>query len=229
MLCVSGIASADEAAIRRNLVARMPDLPTIDEVTRTPVSGLWEVRMGSEVLYSDEQGRFVIQGQIINTRNGVNLTERRLDRLTAFDFSTLPLEDAVVWKQGTGARKLVVFADPNCPYCKRFEQELNNVRDITVYTFLFPILGGDSPQKSKAIWCAKDKGKVWRSWMLNGTPPPAVAGECDTSALERNVALGQKHGIKGTPSLVFTDNERVPGILSAVEVEKKFSALNNRS
>ncbi len=224
MLCLS-TASADEAAIRKNLAIRLPNLPTIDEITKTPVSGLWEIRMGAEVIYSDEQGSFVIEGQIIDTQKRVNLTEERITKLTAIDFAKLPLKDAVVWKQGTGARKLVIFADPNCGYCKRFEQELNNVKNITVYTFLLPILGGDSPEKSKQIWCAKDKGKVWRNWMVDGTPPPTVAGQCDSAALTRNVALGKKHAVNGTPTLVFANSERMAGIMSAADLEKKFSAL----
>lgn len=223
-LCVSGVF-ADEAAIRKNLATRLPSLPTIDEVTKTPVNGLWEIRMGAEVIYSDEQGSFVIEGQIIDTQKRINLTEQRIAKLTAIDFAKLPLKDAVVWKQGTGARKLVIFADPNCGYCKHFEKELNNVKNITVYTFLIPILGGDSPAKSKAIWCAKDNGKVWRNWMIDGTSPPSVAGKCDSSALDRNLALGQKHGVNGTPSLVFEDSERIAGVLTAAELEKKFLTL----
>lgn len=228
-LCLSVSVFADEAVIRKNLATRLPNLPKIDEVTKTPVDGLWEIRLGSEVIYSDDQGSFVIEGQIIDTQKHVNLTEARIAKLTAIDFNKLPLKDAVVWKQGTGARKIVVFADPNCTYCKRFEKDLNSVKNVTVYTFLFPILGGDSPDKSKAIWCAKDKGKAWRSWMLDGTPPPAVAGKCDTTALERNAALGRKHAVNGTPALVFEDNERVPGIISAEEVEKKLATIKRKS
>lgn len=228
-LGVFGSGFADEATIKKNLAARLPNLPQIDEITKAPVAGLWEVRMGSEVIYSDEQGSFLIEGQIIDTQKHLNITEARVAKLTAIDFAKLPLKDAVVWKQGTGARKIVVFADPNCTYCKRFEKDLNNVKDITVYTFLFPILGGDSPEKSKAIWCAKDSGKVWRNWMIDGTAPPAVIGKCDTTALERNVVLGHKHGVTGTPSLVFSDSERVPGILSAAEVEKKFSEMKGKT
>ena len=112
----------------------------------------------------------------------------------------------MVWKQGTGERKLVVFADPNCGYCKKFERDLQSVKDVTVYTFLYPILGGDSPEKSKQIWCAKDNTKVWRDWMLKGTPI-APSAQCDTSALSRNYAFGQKHrhqrhagpGVRGRP------------------------------
>jgi thiol:disulfide interchange protein DsbC len=224
-LFVVGNGLADEATIRKNLAARLPNLPRIDEITRAPVSGLWEVRMGSEVIYSDDQGGFVIEGHIIDTNRHLNLTQARVDGLTAFEFSKLPLKDAVVWKQGTGARKIVVFADPNCGFCKRFERDLNQVRNVTVYTFLFPILGDDSPEKSRNIWCAKDSGKVWRNWMLDGTPPPAASGKCDSTALDRNVALGRKHGVSGTPALVFENSERVPGILSAEEVEKKFAAV----
>ncbi len=224
--CLVTSAFADEVAIRKNLAIRLPSLAPIDEVTKTPVNGLWEVRMGTEIIYSDEQGSFVVEGNIIDLQKQLNITQDRVAKLTAFDFAKLPLKDAVMWKQGTGARKLVVFADPNCGYCKRFEKELNGVKNITVYTFLIPILGGDSPEKSKAIWCAKDNGKVWRSWMLDGAAPPAVAGACDAGALERNLALGLKHGVNGTPMLVFADNKRMPGIMSADELDKKLSSLN---
>lgn len=218
--------SADEAVIRRNIAERLPNFPKIDEVTKTPINGLWEIRMGSEVMYSDEQGAFLIEGQIIDTKSRINLTTVRVDKLTAFDFAKLPLKDAVVWKQGSGARKIVVFADPNCTYCKRFERDLNNVKNITVYTFLLPILGEDSQDKSRAIWCAKDSGKVWRNWMIDGARPPAVAGRCDTSALDRNLALGRKHGVNGTPSIVLENSERIPGVIGVEELEKKFAALN---
>ena len=224
--CLVTSAFADEAAIRKNLAIRLPSLAPIDEVTKTPVNGLWEVRMGTEIIYSDEQGSFVVEGNIIDLQKQLNITQDRVAKLTAFDFAKLPLKDAVMWKQGTGARKLVVFADPNCGYCKRFEKELNGVKNITVYTFLIPILGGDSPEKSKAIWCAKDNGKVWRSWMLNGTVPPEVTGACDASALDRNLALELKHGVNGTPMLVFTDSKRMAGIMSADELDKKLSSLN---
>jgi thiol:disulfide interchange protein DsbC len=214
-----------DATIRATLEERLPNLPHIDEITKSPIAGLYELRLGSQLIYSDAQGRFVVEGDIIDTARHANLTQQRLDRLTAFDFARLPLKDAVVWKQGTGARKLVVFADPNCAYCKKLERDLNNVRDITVFTFMIPILGGDSPEKARDIWCARNNGTVWRNWMINGTAPPAATTSCDTSALSRNVALGQKHGVTGTPSLVFENSERVPGILSAEDLEKKFASL----
>ena len=169
-LSLAPAAFADDAAIRKNIGERLPQFPKIDEITKTPIPGVYELRVGTDLYYTDEQGNYIIEGQLIDTKTRVNLTEERIAKLTAIDFKTLPLKDAMVWKQGTGERKLVVFADPNCGYCKKFERDLQAVKDVTVYTFLYPILGGDSPEKSKQIWCAKDNTKAWRDWMLKGTP-----------------------------------------------------------
>ncbi|MDZ5456497.1 DsbC family protein [Azohydromonas lata] len=223
-------AVAQEAQIRKNLAERLPNLPKIDEVSRTTVPGLWEVRIGTDVMYTDDKGDHLIQGQIVDTRTKTNLTEARLNKLTAIEFASLPLKDAVVIKQGNGSRKLAVFVDPNCGYCKRFEKDLATIKDVTVYTFLYPILGPDSDVKSKAIWCAKDQGKTWRDWMLGGvTPPRSMGGDCDTAALERNVAFGKKHRVQGTPALIFEDGTRVPGAVSAAEVEKQLAESARKS
>jgi thiol:disulfide interchange protein DsbC len=225
LLCAAwGAASfADEAAIRRNLPARLPDLPPIEEVRPSPVPGLWEVRLGTEVIYSDANGAFVLEGDLIDTRRRVNLTDLREEELKRIDVAKLPLADAVMWKRGTGARRLVVFADPQCGYCRRLERELNGVPDITVYTFVIPILGEESVHKSRAIWCAADRGVAWRRWMLDGVAPPDNA-TCDTRALTRNLELQKRHGVSGTPSLVFGDGERVAGMLAAAELDKKLGA-----
>jgi thiol:disulfide interchange protein DsbC len=219
-----GTAFADEAAIRKNLAERLADLSKIDEVSKTPIAGLYEVRIGHDVFYSDESGNYLIQGNILDTRTRTDITQARINKLTAIDFASLPLKDAVVYTQGSGARKLVVFSDPNCPYCKRFEKDLLKVKDITVYTFLYPILGGDSPDKARDIWCAKDQAKVWRDWMIEGKTPPRSMGQCDLGALERNTALGRKHKVTGTPAMVFEDGTRVPGALPPEQVEKQLLA-----
>jgi thiol:disulfide interchange protein DsbC len=227
-LGLAQVAFADEALIRKNLAERLPNFPAIDEVSKTPIPGLYEVRIGTELLYTDERGDHVIQGSIIETKTRSDLTQARIDKITAIDFAALPLKDAIVWKQGTGARKLVVFADPNCGYCKKFETEMQQVKDVTVYTFLYPILGGDSPEKSKNIWCAKDNGAAWRDWMIKGAAAPRSMGNCDTAALQRNVALGKKYRVNGTPALVFEDGKRVPGALPPAEVEKQLVASRSK-
>jgi thiol:disulfide interchange protein DsbC len=210
--------------LRKNLAERIPNLPKIDEVTRTPIPGLYEVRMGSEIYYVDEKGDHLIQGSLIDTRTRVNLTDARIDKLTAVAFSELPLKDAVVYKQGTGQRKMAVFVDPNCGYCKRFERDLLAVKDVTIYTFIYPILGADSDAKSRDIWCSKDAAKAWRAWMIDGAAPVKVMGKCDTAALERNVEFGRKYRVQGTPAVFFEDGTRKPGALPLAEVEKLLAA-----
>jgi thiol:disulfide interchange protein DsbC len=213
-------ALAQEAAIRKNIGERLPDFPKIDEVSKTSVPGLWEVRVGFDVFYTDEQGNHLIQGTVFDTKSKTNLTEKRIAKLTAIDFDQLPLKDAMVIKQGSGARKLAVFADPNCGYCKRFERDLLSVKDVTIYTFLMPVLGPDSNDKARSIWCSKEAQKTWRSWMIEGTTPVKVMGACDTTAIERNTAFGRKYRINGTPAILFEDGQRVPGAMPAAEVEK---------
>jgi thiol:disulfide interchange protein DsbC len=214
----AGMAHAQEAAIRKNLSERVPQMGKIDEVTKTPMPGLFEVRVGTDVYYSDAEGSFLLHGQLIDTRQQRNLTEERMEKLLAIDFSALPLKDAFTIVRGTGKRKLAVFEDPNCGYCKRFERDLQKVDNITVYMFLYPILGADSADKSRNIWCARDKGKAWQDLMVRDQAVPPAS--CDTGAVARNVEFGRKHKITGTPTLVFADGTRVPGAIAATQVEK---------
>ena len=225
----TGSAWADEAAIRKNLAERLPNLPKIDEVSKTPIPGVYEVRLGAEVIYSDENGNHIIQGAVIDTRTKTDLTQARIDKLTAIDFASLPLKNAVVIKQGTGARKLVVFADPNCGYCKRLERDLLALKDVTIYNFIYPILGSDSVVKSKDVWCAKDPGKAWRDWMVDGKLPSKAAANCDTAALDANTELGRKYRIQGTPAVVFEDGTRAPGAIPAAQIEARMAAAAKKS
>jgi len=212
---------AGEAEIRKNLPHRMPNFSSIDEVSKTSMPGLYEVRIGTDIFYTDAQGDHLIQGTLFDTRSRTNLTEQRMRKLTAIPFAELPLKDALVVKQGTGGRKLVVFGDPNCGYCKRLERDLVNLKDVTIYTLLYPVLGPDSDVKSKAIWCAKEAQTTWRAWMIDGAPPPREMGACDSSAIQRNLAFGRKHRVKGTPALVFEDGTRVSGAVPTAEIEKQ--------
>ena len=196
----------------------------MDEIVKSPIPGLYEVRIGTDIVYTDERGDFIVQGSIIDIKTRAHLTDERIDKLTAVAFSALPMKDALVIKQGSGARKMAVFVDPNCGYCKRFERDLSTVKDVTIYTFLYPILGPDSNVKSRDIWCAKEPAKVWRAWMLDGASPAKSMGQCDTAALDRNVEFGRKHRVQGTPALFFEDGTRKPGALPAAEVEKLLTA-----
>ncbi len=214
-------AWADEAEIRKNLAQRLPEFPKIDEVTKTPVPGLWEVRIGNEVLYTDADGSHIFEGELIDTKNKANLTRQRIAKLTAIKFDDLPIKDSLVIKQGNGSRRLAVFADPNCGYCKRLERDLVALKDVTIYNFVYPVLGPDSDQKSRAIWCSKDAMKTWRDWMLDGVAPPRAMGQCNDAAITRTVEYGKKHRINGTPAIIFENGDRVPGALPAAELAKR--------
>ena len=214
-------ATAQEPAIRKTLAERIPQLEKIDEVRATPMGGLYEVRVGTDLFYTDAKGNFLIQGELIDTKARRNLTEDRINKLTAVDFNALPLQDGFATVRGNGKRKLVVFADPNCGYCKRFERDLQNVDNVTIYTFLYPILSPDSAEKSRNIWCAKDRNNAWNDWMLREKTPAAAS--CDTAALQRNLAFGKKHKITGTPTLLFANGARVPGAIGAADIEKRLA------
>ncbi|MFW5330874.1 DsbC family protein [Hydrogenophaga sp. ZJX-1] len=212
-------AFAQEATIRKNLAERLPKLPAIDEITKTPMPGLYEVRINhSDIFYTDEKGDFLIQGSLIDTKAQQDLTEQRVEKLTAIAFKDLPLKDAFTIVRGNGKRKMAVFEDPNCGYCKRFERDLVKIDNVTVHVFLYPILSADSGEKSRNIWCAKDKGKAFLDWMVKDMTPPDA--KCDAAAVARNFEFGKKARITGTPTIIFADGSRVPGAIGADRVEK---------
>ncbi len=205
-----------EAIIKNTLESRLGGIK-IEAVAKTPYLGLYEVRLDGEILYTDEKMNYIFSGNIIDAKTMQNVTEKRLRDLTAIKWENLPLDAAVKTVRGNGKRTLAIFSDPNCPYCKRFEKDLAKVDDVTIYTFLYPILSQDSHEKSKAVWCSADKSKAWSELMLNGTVP--AAGRCDTP-IDKNLELGRKYRVTGTPTLVFANGERVPGAVSAEQVEK---------
>jgi thiol:disulfide interchange protein DsbC len=222
-------AAANEAAIRKALSERYPKLK-IEEIRRTPVAGLWEVRYdGTEILYSDAAGDHIfVSGALIDTRTRVDLTEQRVEKLLAVDWDEMPLKDAIVFRQGNGSRKLAVFEDPNCGYCKRLERDLAGLKDVTVHIFLMPILGPDSVAKSRDIWCAREPAAAWRGWMMEGRLPPKAPAGCNTQAIDRNLAFSRSHRINGTPALFFEDGTRRPGAISAEQIETLLAAATRK-
>ncbi|MBK6999640.1 MAG: DsbC family protein [Rhodoferax sp.] len=219
-------AMAQEAVIRKNLPERLPQLKTIDEITKTGIPGLFEIRVnGSDIFYTDSQANYLIMGNLIDTQAKRNLTEERLEKLSAVKFDDLPFKDAFTIVRGTGKRKLAVFEDPNCGYCKRFERDLQKLDNVTVYMFLYPILGPDSAERSKAIWCAKEPAKAWQDWMLRDKQPSSAAAGCDSTALARNVDLGRNYRINGTPTIILSNGQRIPGAVDDKQLEKALAEV----
>jgi thiol:disulfide interchange protein DsbC len=221
-ILVSNQVLAQEALIRKNIAERLPQIKVVDEVSKTSIPGVYELRInGSEIFYTDAQVNYLIEGNIIDVRAKRNLTEERINKLIAVKFEDLPFKDAFTIVRGNGKRKLAVFEDPNCGYCKRFERDLQKIDNVTVYMFLYPILGPDSVEKAKAIWCAKDPAKAWQDFMVRDQP--VAAASCDTNTLTRNGEFGRKYKITGTPTLFFVDDTRVPGAVDAAQIEKQLS------
>jgi thiol:disulfide interchange protein DsbC len=215
---------AQDANLKKNLAERLPSLPKIEEISKTPMPGVFEVRVqGNELFYTDAKGDFLIQGALIDTKQKRNLTEERTDKLSAVPFDSIPIKYAFTQVKGNGKRKLVVFVDPNCGYCKRFEKDLQKIDNVTIYHMLYPVLGDDSKVKSKNIACAKDRAKTWNDWMLQGITPPAAA--CDNHNIEAIVEFGKKSRINGTPTLFVADGTRVPGAIDAAQIETLLNAV----
>ena len=210
-----------EAIIKRTMEGRLGGVK-VDAVTRTPYMGLYEVRVDSELLYTDEKMNYIITGSIIDGKTMQNITEKRQRDLSAIKWENLPLDSAIKTVRGNGKRTLAIFADPNCGYCKRFEKDLAKVNDVTIYTFLYPILSEDSQEKSKAIWCAADKSKAWSDAMRNGAIP--AMSKCETP-IAKNLELGRKYRVSGTPTLIFHDGQRVPGQIPLAQLEKMLAEV----
>jgi thiol:disulfide interchange protein DsbC len=229
LLLAAAPATANEAAIRKALGERYPQLK-IDEVRRSPVAGIWEVRYdGVDILYSDATGDHIfVSGALVETRTRTDLTEQRIEKLLAVAWDRLPLKDGITIRQGTGARKLAVFVDPNCGYCRRFERDLATVKDVTVHVFLIPILGPDSVAKSRDIWCARDPAVAWRRYMLEGVQPSKAAASCNVDAIDRNLAFSRTHRINGTPAVFFEDGSRRPGAIPAEQIEASLVAASKK-
>lgn len=217
---LAGLAGAQniEATIKKNVEATLPDGAKVDAVRKLGVLGLYEVQIGGDLMYTDEKATHIIIGQIIEPKTQKNLTQERLDKLAQIKFSDLPTDIAIKQVKGNGKRVIATFEDPNCGYCKKLAKELQTVNDITIYTFLHPILSPDSLDKSKAIWCAPDRAKAWNEYMLGGKAPDA--GKCDTSGLDKSMALARKLNIRGTPAIFLVDGTRIPGYLPAAKLEE---------
>ena len=222
---LSGAACADEASIRAEIAKKFPKA-NVESVTKTSHLGLYEVVVDGQMFYADEAFNYLIDGSIIDTNSMTNLTaarqreleESKLKKL-AFPFEQLPLDLAIKKVKGDGSRKIAVFSDPDCPFCKRLERDMEKVTDVTIYLFLYPIeqLHPKAPAVSRAIWCSGDRVKAWDEYMLKGVSPK-TAGTC-TNPVDKLVEFGKSKRISGTPTLFFADGKRVPGAIPVDQIE----------
>lgn len=223
MVVLSGSAAADEAGVKKAMETFIGS-PAVESVTKLSYGGLYEVVLKSgELVYTDEKVSYLMDGRVIDTATRRDVTAARMAQLSSIDFAELPLGQAIKQVKGDGSRVMVTFEDPNCTYCKRLGKEIARMDNLTLYTFLYPILSPDSTEKSRNIWCAKDKAKAWNDWILEAKTPPAA--KCDSAVVDQNVELGRKLRINGTPTIFLADGRRLGGYLPANELEQVLASV----
>lgn len=216
--------TAQEAAVKKLIEPRVGEGVKVDSVIKTPYAGLFEVRVGSDIFYTDAEAKYLFVGRVLDTKTFQDYTKARVDDISKIRFSDLPFDSALKSVNGNGKRVIAVFEDPNCSYCKHLHLTLEKMENITVYTFMYNILSPDSALKSKNIWCAADRNKAWDDWMLNAKAAPAAPESCATPN-EKIFNLGRKLKITGTPTIFFKDGTRIPGAVDAKGLEEKFASI----
>ncbi|HKC43012.1 MAG TPA: DsbC family protein [Burkholderiales bacterium] len=223
LAAVAVAARADEAAIRKAVEAFVGGDAKVEGIEKAGFLDLYEVRIatreGTRILYTDEGVTHIIIGSVYDAKTEADLTDARLRKLNAIRFDELPLAQSFKIVRGNGTRQLAYFSDPRCPYCRKFDQALQDVDDVTVHVFLIPIIAPDSAAAAKAVWCSPDRAKAWLDLMLKGIEPPAPKASCETP-LDKNLALSRKYRINGTPTLIFADGQRVAGWMPADRLSK---------
>jgi len=216
-------ARSTEDLVRERVAKKIPG--KISSVSATSF-GWYEVVVENEIVYVDEAVNYVFAGHVFDTRTQENLTAKRSEEVMRVDFSALPLQLAFKVVRGDGSRPVAIFEDPNCPYCKRLEGELRTLQNTTIYIFLYPILSDDSVAKSKQVWCAKDPAAAWSKLMIEGQSLEAAADECKTP-IEDVLALGHRLNVSGTPTLIFADGRRAPGMIPLARAEQMLDAASH--
>lgn len=217
---------AGDTEIRQAVQALAPGAK-VTQIGKTGIKGIMEVTIDGEqgpmVVYADEQGQFLLVGDMLDVKSKRNLTRERMDKLTAVKWDALPLKDAIKVVRGNGQRKVAVFSDPDCPYCKKMEAEFNKLDNVTIYTFLYPLaFHQDAARKAKLVWCSKDRSQAWLDLMLRGKVPEGKA-DCDTP-VEENLVLGNKLRVEGTPAMFLPNGTRIPGYVEAARLDAMLTA-----
>ncbi len=214
-----------EEKIKKALEPRLGEGTKIETVKATPYGGLYELRAGGDIIYTDKKGEYIILGQIYNAKTSVNLTKERVEEINRIKFSDLPLQHALKLVKGDGKRVIAIFEDPNCGYCKQFRKTtLQQANNVTVYTFMLNILSEDSAEKSKNIWCSPDRNKAWDEWMVENKMAPTAPASC-ANPNEAIFELGRKLKVNGTPAIFFADGTRLSGAVDLKTLEDKFAKV----
>jgi thiol:disulfide interchange protein DsbC len=222
LLYAGSAESPDLAQLQKTLAERLPKSNIVD-IRPAPVPGLYEVFTGRSMLYSDATGDYIFSGALIDSRTQKNLTEDRVNERNAIRFDSLPFDKAIKVVKGNGSRKLAVFTDPDCPYCKRLEEELKSVNDVTMYLFMFPLkIHPNAERHAKSIWCSEDKAGTWSAWLLDKKEPADKT--CENDPVQATLQLGEKLNVSGTPTIYFEDGSRQAGAMKSADLEARMNS-----
>lgn len=226
-LALASTAQADDATIKKVLTERFPGA-VIKSISPAPVPGLFEVYANNSIIYVDAQAEYMLAGPLKDTKTKTNLTQKSIEALQTIDFASLPMDKAILTRRGKGERTLVVFSDPDCPYCQALEKELAKLDNVAIYTFLYPLeeLHPGATAKADAIWCAPDRAQAWSDYMLDRKLVSPVS-KCETP-VQAIGALGAQLGMMGTPAIVFSNGKRVDGSIPAEDIEARLAALSGQ-
>jgi thiol:disulfide interchange protein DsbC len=217
------VSAATEATVKKSVEGWLKGRFKVDSVRKTPMPGIVEVRLGTDLIYVDEKGSFaIVEGQMVNLKSGENLTAARLEEVNKIDFSKLPLELAMKTVKGNGKRVLAVFEDPYCSFCRTYRKTLLDMNNVTIYTFFYPILRAESETVSKNAWCAKNREEAWNDWMLFGKEPPKAGADCNFQTAKL-LELGRTLGVSGTPTTFLADGKRFSGAIPKDRLEKSLN------
>lgn len=219
------VSGAADAADTQSVKQKLTDSTGLvaERVTPTAVPGIWEIFIQDRLFYTDDNARYIFSGRMIDTKTQQDLTSERLRTIAREMWKDLPFQDAVKQVFGKGERQIVVFSDANCTYCRTLERAYAEVGNLTVYTFIVPMLRGE--ENAREIVCAKDPSQAWHEWMNNRTRPAEVTGQCDTSVLSRNLALATRFSITGAPTIFFPSGDRSTGALSAEQLRSALEQI----
>ena len=220
----SAAASQNDPAFIKMIETRLGQGAKVDAVSKTPYSGLYEIKVNGDIAYVDEKADYLFMGNVIDLKTHQDMTKAKQDEMNRVVFADLPFNLAIKQVKGDGKRVIAIFEDPNCGYCKRFRKNLQSVNNLTVYTFMFNILAESSSVISRNVWCSPNKVKAWDDWMLGGTQAATAPANC-TSPNNQVLELGKKLKITGTPTIFFVDGSRVPGAIENTDLETKLAEV----
>nr|WP_324625908.1 DsbC family protein [Acinetobacter sp. MD2(2019)] len=216
-------AYADSKTVAQNLKQNFPEIQ-VQSIQTTQIPNIYEVYMDGQIVYTNDEARYFFLGNLVDLKNKVNLTSEREQELTKIDVKTLPLQQAIKQVKGNGKRVMYLFSDPDCPYCHALEKELQNVDNVTIYLFLYPLtaLHPNAEKVATQVWCAKAPYQTWENYVLNGTQPKATK-TCNTP-IAKNLELGKKLAVDGTPTFFLKNGHRISGARSASEINQLLDA-----